>query len=98
MDKLINCVPFALNWTEGTMSLKVDIMLKNPILKHERIIGKASVVLSREDVSETLFGSKYEISLIYRKISWFEKHEGVDVTTDDLLAECKEVADLIWDE
>lgn len=98
MDKLINCVPFPLNWTEETMSLKVDIMLKNPISKHERRIGKASVVLSREDVSEELFSSEYEISLLYRKISWLEKHEEVDVTTDDLLAECKEVAGIIWDE
>lgn len=98
MDNSINCVPFPLNWTNDRMSLKVDIILQNPISKHAKIIGEASVVLVREDVSDNLLKTDYVIDLIYTKISWFEYLEEFDVTDEDLLRECEDVAGTIWDE
>lgn len=98
MTDNLKLVPFPLNWTEERMSLKVDIILQNPILKHAKIIGEASVVLVREDVSDDLLKTDYVIDLIYTKISCFEYLEEFDVTDEDLLRECEAVVGTIWDE
>lgn len=98
MDQRIDCTPFPLHWKDERMSLKVDITFEPPFSDHSKLMGEASVILAREDVSESFSKIEYEISLVFHKLKWFEEHEGFEVTKDDLEKVCAEVAKKIWNE
>lgn len=98
MEEKIKCIPFALNWTEERMSLKVDIMCEVAYSDHIRLMGEASVVIAKEMTGEHVFSEEYITKLIYSKLEWFESHEGFEVTKNDLEKICTEIAEKIWDE
>lgn len=100
-DKRIDGIPFVLWHDDEKMSIKVEITLEPQFSDHSKLMGEASVILEKEYINHKIFfDCKYQLKLVFKKIKWFEQHEGFEneVTDEFLIDVCDEIAQKMWDE